>query len=100
MNDEVSVSVASYGEGRNLMMVYFDPISGKKVAKTSGTTNRRAAERVAAVWQDELNSGRYQAPNRLTLAEFRERYEAEKLAGLAPKTQLVASRHSTTSSAS
>lgn len=49
MNDEISVTVASYGEGRNLMMVYFDPITGKKVAKTSGTTDRREAERAAAV---------------------------------------------------
>ena len=85
MGDEIRVAVASYGDGRNLMMVYKDPITGKKVAKTSGTTDRREAERAAAVWQDELNTGRYQAPSRLTWAEFRERYEAEKLATLAPR---------------
>ena len=90
MNDEIRVSVASYGEGRNLMMVYFDPISGKKVAKTSGTRTRREAERAAAVWQDELNSGRYQAPSRLTWAEFREQYETEKLSTLAERTQATA----------
>ena len=34
MGDEIRVAVASYGGGRNLMMVYKDPITGKKVAKT------------------------------------------------------------------
>ena len=86
MNDEVRVSVASYGEGRNLMMTYFDPISGKKVPKSSGTTDRREAERQAAVWQDELNTGRYQAPSKLPWTEFRKRYEEEKLATLADRT--------------
>jgi integrase len=90
MSDEISVGVASYGEGRNLMMVYFDPITGKKVAKTSGTTDRTAAERAAGVWEDELNNGRYQAPSRLTWKEFRKRYEAEKLAGLARGTRATA----------
>ena len=71
MSDEIRVSVASYGDGRNLMMTYRDPITGKKVAKSTGTTDRREAERAAAVWQNEMSSGRYQAPSRLTWAEFR-----------------------------
>ena len=90
MSDEIRVSIASYGAGRCLMMTYKDPITGKKIAKTSGTTDRTQAERAAAVWQDELNSGRYQAPSRLTWADFRKRYESEKLAGLAPKTRETA----------
>jgi integrase len=69
------------------MMTYKDPITGKKVAKSSGTTDRREAERAAAVWQDELNSGRYQAPSRLTWKEFRERYETEKSAAMSESTQ-------------
>ncbi len=90
MTDEIHVTVASYGDGRNLMMVYFDPTTGKKVAKSSGTTDRKTAIGKAAVWEDELNSGRYQAPSRLTWAEFRKRYEAEKLATLAERTQNTA----------
>ena len=90
MSDDIRVSVASYGEGRCLMMTYRDPVTGKKVAKSTGKTKRREAERAAAVWQDELNSGRYQAPSKLTWDEFRERYEAEKLASLAPATQMAA----------
>jgi hypothetical protein len=87
MGDEIRVTVANYGTGRNLMMIYFDSTTGKKVGKSSGTTDRREAERAAAVFQDELNSGRYQAPSRLTWAEFRQRYESEKLATLAEQTQ-------------
>ena len=90
MTDEIHVTVASYGDGRNLMMVYFDPTTGKKVAKSSGTTDRKTAIGKAAVWEDELNSGRYQAPSRLTWAEFCRRYEAEKLATLAERTQNTA----------
>ncbi|MCG2683984.1 MAG: site-specific integrase [Planctomycetales bacterium] len=87
MSDEIRVAVASYGDGRNLMMTYRDPTTGRKVAKSSGTTDRREADRAAAVWQDELNSGRYQAPSRLTWAEFRKRYEEEKLAAMPDSTQ-------------
>ena len=41
MSDEIRVAVSSYGEGRCLMMTYRDPVTGKKVAKTTGTTDRR-----------------------------------------------------------
>jgi integrase len=89
MSDDIRVSVASYGDGRNLMMVYKDPTTGKKVAKSSGTTSRKEAERAAAVWQDELNSGRYQAPSRLTWAEFRRRHTAERLSAMPESTQMA-----------
>jgi integrase len=89
MSDDIRVAVASYGDGRNLMMTFKDPVTGKKVARSSGTTSRRDAERAAAVWQDELNTGRYQAASRLTWAEFRKRYEAEKLAAMPKTTQAV-----------
>ncbi len=89
MSDEISVSVASYGAGRCLMMTYRDPVTGKKVAKTTGTTDRGEAIKAAGKWEDELRTGRYQAPSKLTWAEFRKRYEAEKLAAM-PKSSQVA----------
>jgi len=67
-------------------MVYSDPISGKHVARSTGVANsgpksRAEAERPAAIWEEQLNSGRYKPPSKLTWAEFRERYETEGLAG-------------------
>ena len=87
MRDEIRVSVSSYGAGRCLMMTFKDPTTGRKVAKTTGTTDRRTAERAAAVWQDELNTGRYQAPSKMTWAAFRERHEGEFQSGVARETR-------------
>ncbi|MBN1589713.1 MAG: site-specific integrase [Pirellulales bacterium] len=87
---EIQVKVASYGEGRNLMMTYRDPVTGKKVAKSTGTRDEVAAIGAAAIWQDELRTGRYQAPSKLTWADFRKRYEEEKLATLAAGTLMSA----------
>src|SRR4051812_33253180 len=47
MADEINVHVAGYGAGRNLMLRYSDPLTGKRVAKSAGTRNRREAEREA-----------------------------------------------------
>lgn len=89
-HERIRVKVASMGAARkspNLMMYYVDPITEKRVSRSTGTTDRTEANRNAAVWEDELNSGRYASPNRVTWAEFRERYENEKLAELAEATQ-------------
>jgi integrase len=64
-------------------MRYIDPVTGKQVAKSAGTRDREKAIGKAAVWQDELNSGRYKAPSKLSWAEFREKYEAERLITMA-----------------
>ncbi|MCC6126949.1 MAG: site-specific integrase, partial [Pirellulales bacterium] len=68
------------------VMLFFDPISGKRKTKSAGTTDPREAERRAALWQAELNSGGGHSPSKITWAEFRKRYEAEHLATLAEKT--------------
>ena len=47
MSNEIAVKVNSYGPSRPLSLVYFDPISGKKKAKSAGTTDWRDAERLA-----------------------------------------------------
>ncbi len=86
MNEEIRVHVVKYAARSNLVMRYVDPVTGKQVAKTTGTTRRREAERKAAKWEAELREGRYQKPSRITWQEFRARYEREKLATLAEKT--------------
>jgi hypothetical protein len=48
---------------------------------------RRALERVAAKWEAELREGRYCGPSQITWAQFRERYETEKLPSVAKGTE-------------
>ena len=89
MSEEITVSVNSYGDKRPLGLVYFDPVSGKKIAKSSGTRDWREAERLAGELEKELRAGRYAPASKLSWADFRKRYEAEKGATLAPKTLLA-----------
>ena len=90
MPDEIKVSVNSYGPGRALSLYWRDPVTGKRKVVSAKTTDPKAAERAAAVLQAELNTGRYSAPSRMTWADFRRRYEAEKLSTLARKTAITA----------
>ncbi len=86
MSEEICVKVHSYGDNRPLSLVYFDPVSGKKKAKSAGTRDWREAERLAGELQKELEAGRYAPPSKITWQQFRERYAAEHLASLKPKT--------------
>jgi hypothetical protein len=86
MSDEIKVTVCKYPDRENLVLRYIDPVSGKQKTKSAGTPDESEAIGKAAVWQDELTSGRYQAPSRLTWAEFRKRYEREKGAGQSHNT--------------
>jgi integrase len=86
MGEEFKVHVVDYGAGRNLMMRYRDPVSGRQVARTTKTRNATKAEREAAKWEAELREGRYKTQSRMTWAEFREKYETEVLPGLSDGT--------------
>ena len=83
MSEEITVKVNSYGPGRPLGLVYFDPVSGKKKAKSAGTADWREAERLAGELEKELRSGRYAPASKITWKEFRERFEREHVAALA-----------------
>jgi len=87
VSEEICVKVNSYGPGRPLSLVYFDPISGKKKAKSAGTTDRRQAERAAGDLEKELRAGRYTPPSKMTWGQFVDRYKAEKLSSLRPKSR-------------
>ena len=86
-DSEVSVSVNSYGPTRALGLVWIDPVSGRKKAKSSGTTDWREAERLAGELEKELRAGRYAPPSKVTWGQFVERYTQEKLSSLRPKTR-------------
>ena len=51
MNDEIRVHVVKYNTRRNLVMRYRDPVKHKQVARTTGTSRKRDAERIAAKWE-------------------------------------------------
>eukprot|EP00913_Durusdinium_trenchii_P019521 g18351.t1 len=76
MHDDIKVHVCTRKGRKNLALRYIDPITGKKTERSAGTSRRREAERAAAVWEDELRNGRYQAPSRILWSDFRERYES------------------------
>lgn len=80
MSDAIKVHVVQERDRKNLTMRYRDPITGKHVKRSSGTPNPKEAAKRAAKWEAEVNEGRYQRPLTITWAEFRERFEAEKLA--------------------
>lgn len=77
---EINVIVIEYARKKNLYMRYTEPTSKKRIERTTGTSNRRAAEKAAAKWESELEDGRYKAPSKITWAEFRQRYEDGVLA--------------------
>ena len=85
-DNPIKVLVVKYPDRRYLMMRYVDPITGKQMARSTGTAVRREAERTAAKWEAELQENRYTRPSNISWSEFRERYETEKLASLAPNT--------------
>ena len=89
--DEIRVTVVAYADRKHLMMRYLDPITKKQIARSTGTTVRREAERLAAKWEAELKEGRYHAPRKISWEAFRDRYEDEVLPGLAEKTTAMVS---------
>jgi integrase len=84
---QIKVQVVAYPDRKNLMMRYWYPQTGRQVARSTGTTKRREAERIAAKWEAELQEGRYQSPSKITWEEFRERYEHEVLSARAAQTE-------------
>ena len=86
---EIKVTVSNYGR-KFLYMRYKDPLTGKNVAKSTGTASMKEAVKIAAKWEAELQEGRYKPASKVTWQEFRERYETEVLTSLAPNTALKA----------
>ncbi len=77
MADDITVHVVKYPDRPNLMMRYRDPYTGRHVAKSTGTRDQKAAIKIAAKWEDDLQNGRYKSPSRVTWEEFRSKYEVK-----------------------
>ena len=81
----IKVHVVRYGNCKNLILRYRDPLTGKHVRKSGETASMKEARKAATRWEDELNSGRGRR-YATTWEQFRLRYEDEVLPGLAPTT--------------
>jgi integrase len=85
--DAIKVSVLFRKARNKYFLQYRDPISGSKVTRATDTRQRREADRLAAVWQDELNKvGQQRRFGNIDWQEFRTLYEEEHVASLADRT--------------
>lgn len=82
----IKVHVVRKNDRDKLVMRYRCPDTGKTESRSTGTPNRRQAERIAAKWEAELQEGRYQRTPRMPWWEFRRHWEAAKLGTMKPST--------------
>lgn len=93
--DEIKVSVVEFGDRTHYQMQYRDPMTGRKKTRSTGVErtgrkkDRDEATKAAAKWEDELRTGRYLPPSRISWDDFRDRYETEVLPSLADETGRV-----------
>ena len=92
MNEEIKVWVMEYAGRPNYHLQWLDPITQKrktkatKVPRTGLSRERKLAEREARELENKLAAGEAVIPSKLTWADFRSRYEAEVVPGLAKRT--------------
>lgn len=84
--DEIKVYVVKYADRDNFAMKYTDPLTGQNVRRSTGTSKRKEAEKIAAKWEAELQEGRYQKQSRMGWDDFCERFELDGTGGLKPTT--------------
>lgn len=82
MANLIRVHVITKRGRKHLYIRYRDPDTGREYTRSAGTASRREAEREAGKWERDLNDGKYRSPSRMTLDQFRERYEREKLSAM------------------
>ena len=85
MND-IKVHVVKYPDRDNLVMRYVDQLTGKPIGRSTGTTKRKEAEKLAAKWEAELQEGRYQKQSKMSWQEFCDKFEADGTGNLKPNT--------------
>jgi integrase len=92
MADEVKVYVVEFGDRPNYQLQWRDPITQKLRTKTTAvkrtglTRDRKAAERLAGELETQLASGSATLPTKFTWDQFKTRYRAEVVPGLAKET--------------
>jgi integrase len=83
--DEIKISLLKRGD--TYYMQYRDPVSGRKVRKSTGVGKKREAERIAGQWETDVQSGKHWQHGRMEWQQFRDVYESQRLSGLAKTTK-------------
>jgi integrase len=92
MNEEIRVWVMEYADRPNYHLQWKDPVTQRrktkatKIPRTGKARERKLAEREARELESRLAAGEAVIPSRLSWDEFRRRYEAEVVPGLAVRT--------------
>jgi integrase len=92
MANEVKVYVVEFGDRPSYQLQWRDPITQKlrtkttTVKRTGLSRDRKAAERLAGELETQLASGSASLPTKFTWDQFKTRYEAEVVPGLAKET--------------
>ena len=82
----IRVNVYKRATRKNYEATWRDPVTHEAKTKTTGTPNKREAERFAAKLEKSIEDGDYSEPSRITWQELREAYEIEVFPEQAPKT--------------
>jgi len=69
--NEIKVSLFRPKDSDVFYMQYREPVSGRKIRRTTGKRSRRDAMRVAATWESEIAAGRGERPGKLSWEQFR-----------------------------
>lgn len=92
MNEEVKVWVMEYADRPNYYLQWKDPVNQRrktkatKIPRTGKARERKLAERAARELENKLAAGEAVITSRFSWEDFRRRYEAEVVPGLASRT--------------
>src|SRR5437870_4261194 len=86
--NRVRVWVQRFADRDGLVLQWFDPDTGKRKSKSTGTSDPADAEARRSDLEYELNHGKYQESSQLDWEQFRQLFENEHLPGLREKTRL------------
>lgn len=76
---QINVKVTRFKGRKYLLMYYDDPLSGRRISRSTKQTTEKDARKAAAKWEAELQEGRYKAKSNSTWQEFRDDFLTEHL---------------------
>jgi site-specific recombinase XerD len=85
-NERPQIKLTRRSGSRNFVMRFDNPATGEFEQRSTGTSNKKEAQRILGELRGELSNGRYQRDSTISWENFRQRYDTEVLAGLAKMT--------------